>query len=82
MIGCKYPVPKIQDKGLPEGEWYCENRDCAVREVIIRGKEYGDDMPKMPARMFCPACKNQLKFHHWIGHTTLVPEKAVPGSGV
>jgi hypothetical protein len=42
-------------------ELYCENPDCAAREVEIHFKEL--DGP-LPPRLCCPACRRQLKLHH------------------
>jgi hypothetical protein len=41
-------------------ELYCENSDCAAREVEIHFKEL--DGP-LPPRLCCPACRRQLKLH-------------------
>ncbi len=57
------------------GQWYCENSDCVVREVVIRVKLHGAKMPKI---MKCPVCgKGPMSFHHWLKDETLllVPEK-------
>jgi hypothetical protein len=42
-------------------ELYCENPDCASREVTIHFKEIDDPLPP---RLCCPACRRQLKLHH------------------
>jgi|SRR5882724_11486212 len=47
---------------LGEMELYCENSDCAAREVTIVLKEL--DGPTTPACLRCPACRRQLKLHH------------------
>jgi hypothetical protein len=66
---CSRPTSELENPNVPEGEWYCENSDCVVRECTIRCKLYGEELP----RMNCPACSSPLKFHHWIGHEILVP---------
>ncbi len=66
---CSFPIPEPENPNIPEGEWYCENPECVVRECKILCKLYGEELPTME----CPACSSLLKFHHWIGHETLVP---------
>jgi len=39
---------------------YCNNPDCAVREVEIRVKEYDDPIGQ---RLGCPACGTSLTVH-------------------
>jgi hypothetical protein len=70
-ISYQVASPEPESVNCPEGEWYCQNPNCVVREVIIRCKLYGEAMP----RMKCPACGKPLKFHHWLRHKTLVPCK-------
>jgi hypothetical protein len=57
---------------LIHGEWYCENADCAVREVRIHAKWPDGDRPAMP-RFVCPQCSLNLKFHGHLTTITLVP---------
>jgi hypothetical protein len=66
---CYFAASEPENPEVPEGEWYCDNSDCVVRECTIRCKLHGEKLPKMR----CPACSSALKFHHWIGHETLVP---------
>lgn len=69
---CHEPAdaPEIPDQ--PEGEWYCHNEECVVREVIVSAKLF--DGEKMPA-MDCPACHKRMFFNHWLVVEMLVPEK-------
>lgn len=71
-LGCDVPTDKPEDDRLPEGEWYCENQDCVVREVVISSKLIEPD-DVVPPKLWCPGCKRLLKFHHWLRHLTLVP---------
>src|SRR5262249_32482788 len=57
----------------PEGQWYCENEDCVVREVCILAKYLDGVPPKCPPRMRCPSCGEPMTFHHYIKHLTLIP---------
>jgi hypothetical protein len=66
---CAIRIPAPENANMPEGQWYCHNPDCVVRECTIRCKLYGEELPTM----HCPACSSLLKFNHWIGHETLVP---------
>jgi hypothetical protein len=62
----------------PEGEWYCSNESCVVREVRVRCKLFGERRPMMK----CPACGQRLTFHHWLGSRLLVPVRQPdPGEG-
>jgi hypothetical protein len=61
--------PEPENRECPEGEWYCENSECVVREVTIFCKLFGEVLPKMK----CPACQKLLKFHHWLKNEILVP---------
>ena len=78
---CHIRTSEPEDPRIPEGEWYCQNPNCVVRECTIRCKLYGEELPQM----WCPACLCRLKFHHWIGHEILVPVRqevgADPGVG-
>jgi hypothetical protein len=68
---CRIRVEKPESPHVPEGEWYCMNPDCIVREVEIRCKLHGK---KMPRAFKCPLCgQGPLKFHNWLGTETLVP---------
>lgn len=69
IIGHTFPTDR-RDDHLPHGEWYCTNSECVVRQVEIRCKLYGE---QMPAKMKCPACGSVLKFHHWIESESLLP---------
>jgi hypothetical protein len=71
---CSIPTAAPPCPDIPEGEWYCENPECVVRECRIRSKVYGDELPLM----CCPACAEELKFQHWIDHETLVPVRQGP----
>jgi len=65
-----YQVPSsVVNEQCPEGEWYCTNEECVVREVTVYCKLFGETLPEMS----CPACKKRLKFHHWLEVRTLVP---------
>jgi hypothetical protein len=66
---CYFPTLQPQDPRIPEGEWYCPNPDCVVRQCMIRCKLFGEPLPPM----LCPACSSPMRFHHWIGSETLVP---------
>jgi hypothetical protein len=46
---------------IGEAELYCENPDCAVREVVLTIKEQDG---QMPSGLICPACRRQLKVHY------------------
>jgi hypothetical protein len=78
---CHVRTSEPEHPDMPEGEWYCHNPDCVVRECTIRCKLFGEELP----RMRCPACSSRMKFQHWIGHETLVPVRqeagADPGAG-
>ena len=65
------PSPKPENPACPEGEWYCQNPECVVREVTIYCKLHGEGRSVMR----CPACGELLKFHHWLRTETLVPYK-------
>src|SRR5262249_12509894 len=56
-------------KHTPRGEWYCQNSDCVVREVVIKVKLYGK---RMPNTMKCPVCGTMLDFHHYLETETLL----------
>jgi hypothetical protein len=75
---CFFPTSDPQDPGIPEGEWYCANSDCVVRQCTIRCKLFGEDMPPMR----CPACSAPLQFHHWIGYEMLVPVHHQPTTAI
>jgi hypothetical protein len=66
---CSFPAAEPENPNVPEGEWYCRNPCCVVRECRIRSKLYGEALP----RLRCPACRSPLAFHHWLAHETLVP---------
>jgi hypothetical protein len=66
---CYFPTSEPQHPGMPEGEWYCPNPDCVVRQCTIRCKLFGEPLPSMR----CPACSSRMKFQHWVGSATLVP---------
>jgi hypothetical protein len=68
-IGYRLPSKEPANPDCPEGEWYCENSECVVRTVAIFCKLHGEELPKMR----CPACRQLLKFHHWLRHEILVP---------
>jgi hypothetical protein len=70
-IGYQVPSEEPENADCPKGEWYCQNSECVVRHVTIFCKLHGEDLPKMK----CPACRKQLKFHHWLRHEILVPCK-------
>ncbi len=70
-ISYKVPSQEPANADCPKGEWYCANPACVVREVTIFCKLRGEALPKMT----CPACREPLKFHHWLRHETLVPYK-------
>jgi hypothetical protein len=59
-------APKPDYPLVPRGQWYCQYSDCVVREVEVRCKLYGEKLPVMR----CPACRQRLKFHHWLRHET------------
>src|SRR5262245_55226559 len=44
---------KPHNPRVPKGEWYCENSDCAVREVQVRMKHF-DKVPKRLPTLNCP----------------------------
>jgi hypothetical protein len=71
---CSFPTVARENPNTPEGEWYCENPECVVRECRVHCKLYGEELPAM----HCPACAEAMKFHHWIGHKTLVPVREGP----
>jgi LSD1 subclass zinc finger protein len=58
---------------LPEGEWYCPNEDCEVREVRVSMKYLDGPPPASPPKLRCPACRTPLEFHHYLRGITLVP---------
>jgi hypothetical protein len=62
-LRCSIPTQTPEIPDAPEGEWYCENSVCVVRECAIRCSANGIPLPKMR----CPGCAQPLKFHHWIG---------------
>ena len=64
-VACQEP----EDPNCPEGEWYCQNSECVVRQVMVFCKLFGEALPQMR----CPACRQQLEFHHWLRTETLVP---------
>jgi len=66
---CTFAVPEPECPNIPEGEWYCTNSACVVRECVVSCKTYGEPLPEM----WCPVCGETMKFEHWIGHETLVP---------
>jgi hypothetical protein len=77
LMACKYcrvPIAEPECANIPEGEWYCPNPECVVRECTIRCKLYGEPLPAMA----CPACGSALRFQHWIGYETLEPVSAPP----
>lgn len=65
------PIRKPEHRKYPEGEWYCPNPKCVVREVTVFCKLYDEGRSVMR----CPACGELLKFHHWLRTETLVPYK-------
>jgi hypothetical protein len=75
-IGYDVPSKEPENPDCPKGEWYCQNSECVVRTVTIFCKLHGEDLPKMR----CPACRQLLKFHHWLRHEILVPYKEDSGS--
>jgi hypothetical protein len=60
-----------EDPDAPEGEWYCHNEDCDVREVRVSLK-YLDAPPPRPPEMLCPLCGGPLVFHNYLRTLTLV----------
>ncbi len=70
-ISHQVPSQEPEKADCPEGEWYCANPECVVREVTIFCKLCGETLPKMK----CPACREPLEFHHWLRNETLVPYK-------
>src|SRR5262245_24861729 len=58
------------DPEIWDGEWYCTNEDCTVREVIVSLKYEKREEP----RMKCPLCGKVLKFHHALQTVPLLPE--------
>jgi hypothetical protein len=67
-----FPADAPDHPVSPEGEWYCQNTDCAVRECKITCRLHPGEAG-MPATFGCPGCGQQMSFHHWIGHETLIP---------
>jgi hypothetical protein len=47
------------------GEFYCENRDCSVREVQIHVKDLAGTMRETISEVVCPLCRQPLK-PHWV----------------
>lgn len=71
LVGCignEFPASTM-DKHCPSGEWYCVNEACVVREVRINCKLHGG---KLPVVFECPACRGELKFHHWLDSELLL----------
>src|SRR5262245_57655561 len=80
----KYQFARVAgEKGHPafwEGQWYCGNEDCTVREVQIHVKYEPRDKP----RMQCPSCGKVMAFHHYLNDVPLLPVDegpATPGEG-
>jgi hypothetical protein len=55
----------------PKIECYCDNRDCAVREVTVAAVYYGD-VPQTPPAMHCPACGKLLRFENYLAEPRLL----------
>jgi len=54
LVACKYCRVRIAEPecaNIPEGEWYCPNPECVVRECTIRCKLYGEQLPQWPVRV-------------------------------
>jgi hypothetical protein len=74
LIGVDVPVGKPECPYLPEGEWYCQNEECVVREVRVAMKYIGERPPRKPPALKCPLCgMGALNFHHYFKRVTLEP---------
>lgn len=56
------PVQPEPGEFSREGQYYCQNPECSIREVQIHLKKTAPT----PAAMHCPACAKPLKFHYWM----------------
>jgi hypothetical protein len=70
------PAQQPDDRRLFEGEWYCEDERCEVREVQTSFKFLGKRPRTMPPRLRCPLCGEPLKFHHYLIDETFIREDA------
>jgi hypothetical protein len=52
-----------------EAEYSCENPRCEMREVEISMKGARKSAPAL----VCPACRERLKFHHFLTSVPLLP---------
>jgi hypothetical protein len=52
-------------------EWYCDNSDCYVRETSV--KFPFRCCPEKPQPLYCPACRRQMRFLHYVEQHLLVP---------
>ena len=73
MEGIHYTIASDESDSsqCPEGEWYCDNQNCVVRQVTVSCKLFGEPLPTMK----CPACRSRMKFNHWLRSESLVPYK-------
>lgn len=85
LIGClgakeldDSPEDSHRRRFIIEGEWYCQNSDCCVREVRITAKWPDGDRPDEP-QFECPSCAGTLDFHGHLKTTVLYPVKDSPG---
>ena len=67
------PTDTPEQPHVPEGEWYCQNENCDVREVTVRCKYIDRRPPTTPPTMKCPQCGKVLKFHHYVQIVGLEP---------
>jgi hypothetical protein len=66
------PARQPRDRCLFEGEWYCSNERCEVRQVQMRFKFLDQPPATMPPKLHCPLCGKPLKFHHYLIDETLI----------
>lgn len=74
-----FPAPDFELRSQPDdnhmfqGQWYCENQSCVVREVLVSVKLFAE---KEPSLLKCPACsQGPLTFHGYNEHTAAYDER-------
>jgi hypothetical protein len=54
-------------------QWYCQDTECAAREVEIKIKPLTTPGMKPPESAYCPLCGSTLKFHGYVNWDEVMP---------
>jgi hypothetical protein len=69
------PAAKPRHPLAFEGEWYCTNETCEVREVKASFKFLDEPAKTMPPVLSCPLCGKALAFRHYLASEMYVRDE-------